>query len=262
MAKLRIRFTINKGRQGAPLGKLGRISEQADKFLRAISVDCGVAARPGEWLAADFDNGSVMFDAVYQGAVDAGVAQIFEYKMEILADFDSERDGLNGIVKESTALEYAKIGNLIDPDEEIGIEIFPHRGGSPKRRTITYQKAQTLTARVENPIPAYGSVQGVIHSWVKGVGQPYVQIRELATNALVKVEYSQSHYAAISKAMEEKNAVVLVAGECSYDQISRGMMRMKLDRLSKTSTLTTIDFDGLFGSFPSFESGELWEDAS
>ncbi|MDI3335655.1 hypothetical protein QKW60_04515 [Defluviimonas aestuarii] len=262
MAKLRIRFVINKGRQGAPLGKLGSIQIQADKFLRAISVDCGVPAKPGEWLAADFANGSVMFDATYQGAVDPGIAQVFEYKMEVLADFDSERDGLNGIIRESTALEYAKIGRLIDPDEEIGIEIFPHRGGMPKRRTITYQKSQTLTAKVEAPIPAYGSVQGVIHAWVKGAAQPYVQIRELSTNELVKVEYSQAHYSQISKAMEEKNAVVMVSGECSYDQITHDILRMRLDRLSKTANLTTLDFDALFGSFPEFDQGDLWEDAS
>lgn len=262
MAKLRIRFTVNKGRQGAPLAKLGQIQIQADKFLRAISIDCGVQAKQGEWLAGDFENGSVMFDVTYQGAVDAGVAQVFESKMEILADFDPERDGLNGVIRESTALEYAKIGRLIDPDEEIGIEIYPHRGGAPKRRTITYQKSQNLTAKVESPIPAYGSVQGVIHAWVKGVSQPYVQIRELSTGDLIKVEYSAAQYSLISKAMKEKNAVVIVSGDCSYDRITRSMMTMRLHRLSEAPVLTTIDFESLFGSFPGFDPGEVWEDAS
>jgi len=262
MAKLRIRFTINKGRNGAPLGKLGKISEQADKFLRAISIDCGVHARVGEWVAADFENGSVMFDAAYQGAVDSGVAQIFEHKMEVLADFDSDRDGLNGVIRESTALEYARIGSLIDPDEEIGIEIYPHRGGKPKRRTITYSKSQTLKTKVENPIPAYGSVQGIIHAWVKGVETPYVQVRELATNNLIKVEYARDQYSNIAKAMTEKNTVVLIAGECSYDQVSRGIMRMKLDRISESSSLSTMDFDNLFGAFKEFETDGFWEDVS
>lgn len=262
MAKLRIRFIINKGRKGAPLGKLGKISEQADKFLRAISIDCGVPAKPGEWIAGDFENGSVMFDASYQGAVDSGVAQIFEHKMEVLADFDAERDGLNGVIRESTALEYAKIGGLIAPDEEIGIEIYPHRGGKPKRRTITYYKSQTLRTKVESPIPAYGSVQGIIHAWVKETAKPYVQIRELATHDLVKVEYSRSQYSDIADAMKEKNTVVLVAGECSYDQVERGLIRMKLDRIAKAKSLSTADFDGLFGSFPEFDGTDLWEDAS
>jgi len=262
VAKLRIRFTINRGRQGAPLGKLGRISEQADKFLRALTNDCGVPAKPGEWVAAEFENSSVIFQAEYQGAVDAGVAQVFEKRMELLADYDSERDGLNGLVKEATALEYAKIGGLIDPDEEIGLEIIPFQGGAPKRRTITYSKSQTLKTSVESPIPAHGSIQGIIHSWVKETVNPYIQVRDLSTNQLVKVEYRQSQYDLIANAMKQKNTVVLISGDCSYERLSRGIMKMKLDRIAETSTLTTVDFDKLFGSFPEFESDDLWEDAS
>lgn len=262
MAKLRVKFILNKGRHGAPLGKLGRISEQAEKFLRALSNDSGVAAKPGEWLAADFKNGSVEFDAEYQGAVDAGIAQIFENNMELLADFDPERDGLNGLVKESTALEYAKIGSLIDPDEEIGIGILPHRGGNPKWRTITYSKSQNLRSNVENPIPAIGAVQGIIHSWVKETGVPYVQIRELSSNQLVKVEYRPNQYGIIADAMKEKNNVVMVSGPCSYDRVSHGVMKMQLERFEKTQTLNPVDFDTLFGAFPEFESSEFLEDAS
>lgn len=263
MAKLKIRFVLNKGRHGAPLGKLGRISEQAEKFLRSLAVDCGVPAKAGEWVAADFENHSVQFDAEYQGAVDAGIAQIFEYNMEMLADFDPDRDGLNGRVREATALEYAKIGALIDPDEEVGIGIIPHRGGSPKWRTITYSKSQTLKAKVENPIPAIGAVQGIIHSWIKEGVSPYIRIRELSTNDLVKVEYRRNQYDIIASAMKDKNAVVLVSGACSYDRMSRGIMRMSLERLEKTDSLSPSEFDRLMGAFPEFEfDEEFWEDAS
>lgn len=34
MARIKVRLVINKGRHGAPMAKLGRISEQAEKFLR------------------------------------------------------------------------------------------------------------------------------------------------------------------------------------------------------------------------------------
>jgi len=149
MAKLRIRFTINRGRKGAPLGKLGKISEQADKFLRAISNECGVPAKPGEWIADDFENGSVMFDASYQGAVDTGVAQVFEHKMEVLADFDPERDGLNGVIRESTALEYAKTGGLIAPDEEIGIESTPIAAESPSAEPSLITNRSPLNLRLK-----------------------------------------------------------------------------------------------------------------
>lgn len=262
MAKLKIRFVLNKGRHGAPLGKLGRISEQAERFLRALSKDSGVEAKAGEWIAADFENHSVQFDAEYQGAVDAGVAQVFEMKMELLADFDPERDGLNGLVRDVTALEYAKIGSLIDPDEEIGIGIIPHRGGNPKWRAITYSRSESLRTKIESPIPAIGSVQGIVHSWMKGVGAPYIQVRELASNQLVRVEYSQSQYPLIADVMKDKNAVVLVSGACVYDRETHGVTRIKLERIEKANSLSTDDFDRLFGSFPDFDTDDLWEDAS
>ncbi|WP_146050018.1 hypothetical protein [Roseovarius confluentis] len=262
MAKLKIRFVLNKGRRGAPLGKLGRISEQAEKFLRALSKDCGVDAKPGEWLAADFENHSVQFDAEFQGVVDAGLAQVFERSIEVLADFDPDRDGLNGMVRDSTALEYAKIGNLIDPDEEIGLGIIPHRGGSPKWRAITYSKAQSMRSRVEKPIPAIGGIQGVIHSWVKGVGHPYIQVRELSSNQLVKVLYGRSQHSLVADAMEEANTVVLVSGECTYDRVNRSIVSMSLERLKKTASLSPDDFDRIFGSFPEFQPEDDLDDAS
>ncbi len=261
MAKLKIRFVLNKGRRGAPLGKLGKISEQAEKFLRALSIDSGVEPKPGEWIAADFENSSVQFDAEYQGAVNEGVAQIFENNAALLADFDPDRDGLNGVVREITALEYAKIGSLIDPDEEIDIGIISHRDGDPKWRKITYSGSQQLKSRVENPIPAIGSVQGIIHSWIKEGATPYVHVRELSTNNLVRVEYQKHQYGTIAAAVQEKNTVILVSGACSYDRLTHGMMRLRLDRLEKTRTLTPLDFDKLFGAFPEFETEEFWEGA-
>lgn len=59
MARLKVRFSINKGRHGAPMAKLGKISEQAEKFLRSLAHDCEIPTKPGEWLAANFKNGSV-----------------------------------------------------------------------------------------------------------------------------------------------------------------------------------------------------------
>ena len=262
MAKLRIRFVLNKGRRGAPLGKLGRISEQAERFLRALANDCGVDAKPGEWIAADFQNNSVQFDAEYQGAVDLDVALIFERNMEILADFDPNCDRLNGVVGESTALEYAKIGSLIDPDEEIEIGIFPSRGGNLKQRTITHSKAQTLKSKVD-PIHAIGAVQGIIHSWIKEGRNPHIRVQELSTANIVRVEYQRNQYDTISEAMKDRNAVVLVSGACSYEPTSQGIMKMSLERLERTNVLSPDNFQSLIGSFPDFEyDDEFWEDAS
>jgi hypothetical protein len=115
MARLRIRLILNQGRRGAPLTKLGKIAEQAEKFLRTLASDC----QPAEWLAVEFDNGSVAYDAEFQGDVSPATAAIFARNLEVLADYDAEVEGLNLAVSQGTALEYARIGSLIDPDEVI-----------------------------------------------------------------------------------------------------------------------------------------------
>ena len=36
------------------------------------------------------------------------------------------------MVSNATALKYSRIGALIDPDEHIGLGMYPVRGGTPK----------------------------------------------------------------------------------------------------------------------------------
>jgi hypothetical protein len=146
MARLKIRLAINKGRHGAPMAKLGRISEQAERFLRSLAADCKIEVRPGEWLAVNFKDGSVEYDAEFQGDVQPGAGQAFVRSLELIADYDPEVEGLNVAVSPYTVLEYAKIGSLIDPDETVGIGIYPIRGRKPRWRTITYSKTATFGA--------------------------------------------------------------------------------------------------------------------
>ena len=261
MAKLKVKFVLNRGRHGAPLGKFGKISEQVERFLIALTQDCGAQARQGEWVAADFENGSVAFDVDFQGSVEQHIAASFQKNLEFLADFDPDTEGLNGLMRENTALEYAKIGYLIDPDEEIGLGIVPVNGGKPKWRAITYAKAENIRTNVESPLLGYGSLQGIVHSWFKEALVPYFQFRELATNKLVKVQYRANQYEEVVKAFRQRNMILLISGDCSYDRASRDLFYMRLDRMSETSSLTPVDFDKLFGSFPDFECEEAIEDA-
>lgn len=233
--------------------KLARISEQAEKFLRSLAADSGIEAKQGEWLAVNFENGSVGFDAEFQGAVNEGSAQIFVRGAEFLADFDPDIEGLNAAVSQSTALEYSKIGSLLDPDEVVGMGIYPARGGRPRLRQITYGKTAEIRRQVETPIPTYGSVQGVIHALFKEAKEPNFQIRELSTGALVKVYYLNSLYPEVASALRERNSVVIVSGNLLYDRVSRTAFEMRAQRIRQMPTLSSSEFEAFFGSVPEFE---------
>lgn len=258
MARLKIRFSINKGRLGAPMAKLARISEQAEKFLRSLAADSGVEIKQGEWLAVNFGNGSVEYDAEFHGVINNAAAQIFVRGAELLADYDPENEGLNSaVVSEVTALEYSKIGALIDPDETIGMGIYPALGGSPKWRQITYGKTAAIRKQIERPIPAFGSVQGIIHTLHKEARDPHFQMRELSTEAMVKVYYPNALYSEVASALLERNTLIVASGNILYDRASRAASEMRMEGLKKLPTLSTAEFEGFFGSAPNFEYGNF-----
>ena len=113
------------------MSKLGKIAEQAEKFLKALASELSIEQRAGDWLAVNFKNGSVSYDAELQEEVtDGPQAQLFNKHLEFVTDYDPDREGANGMVAESTLVEYARIGMIIDPDEVVGIGIY-RNGGRP-----------------------------------------------------------------------------------------------------------------------------------
>lgn len=253
MAQVKIRLVVNKGRHGAPLSKLGKISEQVERFLRALAADCKIESRPGEWVAANFNNGSVEYDAEFLGDVSPGEAQVFNRGVEFLADYDPDGEGLNGLVSHSTALEYSRIGSLIDPDELIGLGIYPTRGGPPKWRSITYQRMASLRREVETPLPAYGAVQGILYAWYKEAREPSFQIRELATDALIRVHYGAALYADVARAVQERSTMLIVSGDMLLDRATRTATEMKADKIERIGMLSASEFELLAGSAPDYE---------
>ncbi|HWA30037.1 MAG TPA: hypothetical protein VG867_03010 [Rhizomicrobium sp.] len=261
MARIKLRIVLNKGRHGAPLAKLGRLSEQTDKFLRALAADCQVDTKPGEWLAVNFKNGSVEYDAEFQGDVDTGAAQIFSRNLEFLADYDPESEGLNGQVSEATAIEYARIGTMIDPDEVIGIGIYKQHAKKPLWREITYSKMASIRRELETPLPAYGAVQGILHAWFKEVREPYFQLRELSTDILVRVLYTASLYADVARAVQERTTMLMVAGDMQYDRVSKSPTELRADRIERMPMLSSAEFERFFGSAPNYKH-DFSEEAS
>ena len=254
MARIRVRFSINKGRHGAPLAKLGRISEQAEKFLRSLALDCQIQTKPGEWLAANFKNGSVEYDAEFQDDVDTGSVQIFSKYIEALADYDPESEGLNVGISSATALEYARIGSLIDADEIVGIGIYPGHGGKPRWRNITYAATSAIRRQIETPIAAHGAAQGILHAWFKEAREPYFQLRELSTDALIKVFYPANLYQAVADAVRERTTMLIVSGNMLFDRATKQATELRAERIQKVRMLSTAEFEEFFGSAPEFRS--------
>ncbi len=242
------------------MAKLGRIAEQTEKFLRALAADNGVETKPGEWLAADFKNSSVEYQAELPAEVSPAVAQLFAGGLELLADYDPDNEGLNGRISDATALEYAKIGSLIDPDEIIRMGILSPHAQTPKWRDITFTALSSIRRAMEQPIAAHGAVQGIIHSWFKEARDPHFALRELASDDFVKVFYPSSMYEQVARAVQERTTTLMVSGLLSYDRVTRKATELKAERIEKMDMMSPQEFDSLLGAFPAFEASYLDDD--
>lgn len=254
MASVKVRLVLNEGRHGAPLSKLGKIAEQLERFLKSLASDSHIDTKPGEWVAANFTNSSVAYDAEFLGDVNAGAAQLFARGLEALADYDPDGEGLNGMVSDATALEYSRIGSLIDPDEHIGLGIYPARGGTPKWRRITYSRMASLRRQMETPLATHGAVQGILYAWFKEARSPSFQIRELSTDALVRVHYPSRLYGEVAKAVQERTTMLMVAGDMLLDRATRQPVEMTAERIERVGMLSPGEFEGFVGSAPDYEA--------
>lgn len=253
MARLKVRFVINQGRHGAPMAKLGQIAEQTERFLRVFANDLGLNAKLGDWLAADFRNSSVEFQAELPHEVSPAVAQLFSTGLEVLADFDPESEGLNGRVSEAAALEYSKIGTLIDPDEIIRMGVITPHKSAPHWRDITYSAFTRIRRELEQPISASGAVQGILHAWFKEAREPHFQLRELATDELIKVFYPDRLYEDVARAVQERSTTLFVEGEVRYDKVTRRALELKAESIKGLEMMSPDEFRDVFGCAPNFE---------
>lgn len=257
MAQIRLRIELNKGRTGAPLDKLGDIARQMERFLRSLASDLRLEIRPNEWLAVNFKNGSVSWDASYQTEVSESEVRRFNECVEFITDYDPETEGTNGLISDVTLLEYGRLGERIDPDEVIGVGIYPLNGRArPRWRRVEYRKASRVRRAVETPIYSYGSVQGEMHSLIKGIANPYFQVREFGTNQLVRCYYEPDLYADVHRALEHRNAVVHATGQMRLDRVKRSIEDMQVERLDRIEPLTDDEFLSLFGAAPDI-TGDL-----
>ena len=250
MAQLKLRIELNKGREGAPLDKLGDITRQLEKFLRSLADDLNIDVKKGEWLGQNFRNGSVSYDACFQVDISDSKIRHFNECVEFVADYDPDAEGVNALVSDATLLEFGRLGERIDPDETIGLGIYSPDRKRLKWRRVEYRKASKIRHAIEIPIHAYGSVQGVFHAWLKESQQPFFQLRELSTENLVRCYYADSMYQQIVESLKRRISIVHVSGNMKLDRAKRSIEEVRVDRLDRMEPLSDEQFRDFFGASP------------
>jgi hypothetical protein len=233
------------------MDKLGEFSSQTERFLRSLAIDLGLPIRKGEWLASKFSNESVAFDGEYPGAVPEAVAAKGLDALKLISGEEPLAAVNRGVVSFGTAAEFSRIGRIMDPDEKFYIGLYEHDEGQPNEwREVTYRRAAEMRQLLDAPIASYGSVQGTLHAWHQGSDPSFFVVRELATNALVRVNYKAALHTKVLKAHERPLSVVHVYGDIQWDRATGTILTMDVTDIEVSEPLTEFEFQKLIGSAP------------
>jgi hypothetical protein len=206
MARLRVRLRFNPGRVGSPMDKLGEFASQTEKFLRSLANDLGLQVAKGEWLAHNFSNDSVAFDGELATSVPDVIAARGREALDAITG-DSPLDACNkGLVDYTTMAEFAKIGQIMDPDENFCAGLYADGEIQPSNwRQINYRQTSSIRQLLDAPLISHGSVQGTIHAWHTGARPMFFQLRALSTGNLVHCEHGANLYDRVHEATRIQN---------------------------------------------------------
>ena len=253
MAGLKLRVQFNPGRTGAPMDKLGEFATQTEKFLRSLTIDLGVAAKKGLWLATRFTNGSVEFDTEFAEALKEAEEIKGKQALALILGESTLAAIEQGLVSVGTVAEFSRIGKSLDPDGYFLMGVY--QGDEPEPadfKKVTYRKTAELRQLLEAPFVTSGTVQGIFHSWHPGADDPFFNVRELSTGQLVRCEYSADMYAKVHQATKDRDSVVLVYGTAEWDRATNLIVTLKVTDIETVKSLLPHEFEMMAGIAPNF----------
>jgi hypothetical protein len=251
MARLRLRIELNPGGVGVRLDKLAKISDEVEKFLRSLALDCGAFISPGEWLAKDFYDGSFGSAVEYVKNVEPVAARKFNTGLRFFSRF---RNGqLPPDYSPATVRQFIDIGEVIDADEVVRLGIFEDIESSNELEEPTWESITKLVTRSVDEVfheeyKYEGALQGKLGTWYKDSN--YFNLRDLASGSLVKCFYRPDMYETIYGLYEDKDAVVNVTGGVTAERISGEIREVRVTWARSYTPLSESEFNRLFGLAP------------
>lgn len=235
MAQIKLQVEVNKGKKGIPFGKLESLIEDMRRFLTSVAEDIELV-EPNDWIALDFENGSLGFVSEYP--YDAAVKKLNDFNEAIIALGRSE---FPPSIRKSTANAFFDLADKLEEGEAAGFVVFDKDGNSVPTEVT---KETAIQARLITVLPyrrSEGSVQGKIHSLYKeSKPLPFFHLRELSTEHLVKCFYHPSEYPNVLRALEVADQVIHVRGTVVYHTRNRDIDHIDIRQIRMADP---YDFD-------------------
>lgn len=252
MAKLRIRLRLNEGGEGAPLDQLVAVSKETERFLRCLAQDVGMAVPKGQWLARNFENGSVSFDSEHAG--EWSIAQVKEFNagFRYVASFEPGRQRFDGGIRHGTLLQYVKITDGLASHEKVGFGLYAPNGNTPDQwHPLTKRQALTLRDQLTEEVTYVGTIQGNIHNFVAELPFRF-SLRLSRSGDLVRCDIGEPLYDDLVKTLTRRNALVYVQGRIRARRIDRSIQAVDVFRLKSAPPLSDQAYQSFFGASPNY----------
>jgi hypothetical protein len=249
MTRIRLKIEINPGGDGVRLDKLAKVSEEIEKFLRALAKDIGASPQIGDFVARDFSDGSFHSTIEYVHNVEPVDATKFNDGLRFFSDF-KENQHITGAFAPDTIRQFIEIGDALDADEVIKLGVIAPDGTAEDAEWKSISKITTLNVdQAFNQDYVYdGAIQGKLGTWYKDSN--YFNLRDRSTRELVKCYYGDGMYDEIYRLFEDKDAVVNVVGRVKSKRSTGKIEEIRINWVKTYPPLTDKEFDRLFGLAP------------
>lgn len=249
----RTRIKLNKGgRAGIPLRKLASMSRELNKFLDSLCSDMEINTQAGEWMACNFNDGSVIFDNIYEGPANAEQLELCRLSLNCILsnELDANPDVASRVGR-NTLQHFAALGNLMGEKEELGFGLYSNGEQEPKTwKYVTKERLTSVQEEIANFVEEYGAIQGRIDVLNKGAARKYFSVRELSTDITIKCFYDDRVYGTIIAALKDKDTIVHVSGRMKLRPTKRSIDHMIVERLEEAAEYKSGDLEAFFGCAP------------
>jgi hypothetical protein len=255
VTRIRLKIELNPGGMGVRLDKLAKISEEIEKFLRALAKDVGAAPQIGDFLAREFRDGSFHSMVEYVHNVEPVIASKFNDGLLYFSDF-KESQQITGFFAPETIRQFIEIGDALDPAELIKIGVIAPDGSPENAEWKSISKITTLNVdNAFNQDYSYeGAVQGRLATRYKESN--YFYLKDQSTRESVKCVYRDGMYDQIYRLFEDKDAVVNVVGKVRAKRATGKIDEIRVNWVKSYAPLSDAEFDRLFGIAPDI-TGEM-----
>ena len=243
------------------MSRLAALSGETQKLLRMVANDVGITAPGGTWIAQDFYNQGLGFDAEYQlAAVDDPEVARYMSALDAMSIVDRDSNWAVHGINPTTLVQYATVTTLASEGENVRLGIYKEDASlDVEWKVLQKDRAVAILEHYQEWIEYRGMIQGIIHSLFKEASPPYFVLRDMASHELIRCVFRPSTYPDVHEALKRKNGVVLVSGWTKARRIDRCVDEMKVERLQATKPLNIDKLKAFFGSAPGW-TGDLTSD--